>query len=427
MKKLIFKTIIFLLAFFQILERVVLKKRKDAYKIGFLVDEFFHKECCGFGGYGMTVKNLTDHFNLVSRKVHADVFLTRILNHVRPEIKRYHNADVLFRPLAASKYAINFSKYAFLALSRNIDLLVSIDWYHSYEYSCNALPMTPLLIWIKDPRGLEEWEKIAAVPYELEVSGGYNKQRLQEIVEKKKKSVQDVLKNSKRMGRKVLFVTQANCLLERARRSYGLEDLQAIFLPNPITLPTSDFEFINTKPTVCLLGRLEPVKRPWIFFELAKRFPHVDFLVAGITHFKAIMAPVFEKYSNITNLKFLGMVDGNEKIKLLRNVWAVVNTSVHEALPVSFLEAFAYGKPVVSCQNPDDLTSRFGYYAGEVLGEGLDEKSLNAFEIVFQKMLDDSHGRQERGQAGRAYVERVNSYSNHENILLDILEKISLL
>jgi len=37
-----------------------------------------------------------------------------------------------------------------------------------------------------------------------------------------------------------------------------------------------------------------------------------------------------------------------------------VNTSVREALPVSFLEALAHGTPIISGENPDGLTSDYG-------------------------------------------------------------------
>jgi len=36
-----------------------------------------------------------------------------------------------------------------------------------------------------------------------------------------------------------------------------------------------------TVPTVAFLARLDPIKRPWLYVELARRLPDVMFLMAG--------------------------------------------------------------------------------------------------------------------------------------------------
>ena len=89
---------------------------------------------------------------------------------------------------------------------------------------------------------------------------------------------------------------------------------------------------------------------------------------------------------------------------------------------MSFLEAFSYGKPVISCQDPDGLVSRFGYYAGELLGDGHDEKGLEIFSKKAEEFLNDKIGRLEKGRLARSYVEQNHSFPNFEMQLKEILE-----
>ena len=80
----------------------------------------------------------------------------------------------------------------------------------------------------------------------------------------------------------------------------------------------------------------------------------------------------------------------------------IVNTSIHEALPISFLEALHSATPIVSCQNPEDVTSRFGVYVGRWDGSGLE--GLDAFTDAVTYLLDDHEARVQLGREGRAWV-----------------------
>ncbi len=56
------------------------------------------------------------------------------------------------------------------------------------------------------------------------------------------------------------------------------------------------------------------------------------------------------------NLRLTGFVTEEEKSRILASSWALMNTSVREALPVSFLEALAHKTPIISGEDPDGLT-----------------------------------------------------------------------
>jgi glycosyltransferase involved in cell wall biosynthesis len=77
--------------------------------------------------------------------------------------------------------------------------------------------------------------------------------------------------------------------------------------------------------------------------------------------------------------------------RLLSDTWVFVSTAVREGLPLTFLEAAAYGCPIVSSVDPDQFATRFGKqvhdddYAGAIrslLAEGPLEKGRAAYEYV---------------------------------------------
>lgn len=421
-KRLIFKLIRIFFALLFIFKKVFLKKKKR--KIGFLTDEFFHEDLGGFGGYGKTVKNITDHFNTNGKSLRASVILTKKLDIPISQIKPYHKAQVILDSQTPQNYVVNFLKYARLLNKEEIELFITIEYYYLYEEILNNFPAIPCLIWIKDPRDETEWRNIGEVSLEIKVYKKNTPDGLLELLNGDRDSIKRLVYNKNIFNRKVIFATQAHSLVEIAKRAYGLDNINPIFLPNPIEMPQIEKPTYSAKPSVLFLGRLEPIKRPWIFFELARRFSHVDFFVAGKTHFPDLMNPIIEKYQNISNLKFLGLITGKELDNLLNNVWGVINTSVHEALPVSFLEAFSYFKPIISCQNPDDLVNKFGVYTGEILGEGFDNKTIDKFTYALETFLSKKFDRETIGISARRYVETTHSFSNYERIINEVLDKV---
>lgn len=396
--------------------RTVLRSKRSLSRrrIGLVTLEFFHEDLNGFGGYGKTVKNLTDALNGEGAGDIADVLITMPAP-TGTRMRRYHRANVIFsvgENPGLFRSGLNTVGQVWLLQRRTLDLLLTIEYYRGYEHFLKFLPLTPVVVWIHDPRPESDWEKIATMS--LDVDGSKNTAKAE--VPRMQDSLERFLDRSRAMGRRVVFAHQAACLEVKARALYRLPSLESVFLPNPIEVPEETVAK-TAEPTICMLGRLDPIKRPWMFLELAKRFPAVRFLVAGLTHFPELMNPILDRYRGLTNLEFLGMIDGPEKNVVLQQCWGLVNTSIHEALPVSFLESLAAGTPVVSCQNPDGITERFGWYTGEVRGDGVDDESLQPFEAAIRDLLSNRDTALRKGAEGRELVRNTYSYSEFRSRL----------
>ena len=71
----------------------------------------------------------------------------------------------------------------------------------------------------------------------------------------------------------------------------------------------------SARPSVVFLGRLDPIKRPWIFAALAARHSDADFLFLGQSHFEG---PGSWRPENLpSNLRLLGHVGEEEKFRVL--------------------------------------------------------------------------------------------------------------
>jgi len=187
---------------------------------------------------------------------------------------------------------------------------------------------------------------------------------------------------------------QANFIREKTEALYKLENTPG-FLPNPVKVP-DEIEKKAT-PQVCFLGRFDGEKNPERFFKLCDHFPGVGFVAGGASRDPARDVSLRRKYRSLTNLSLPGHVMGEEKKSLLDDSWVLVNTSVSECLPVSFLEAAAHGCAILSPHDPDGFASRFGFLVSDSYEDGL------------EWLLSDYNWRR-GGEMGRRYVSKYHEY-----------------
>ena len=149
-------------------------------------------------------------------------------------------------------------------------------------------------------------------------------------------------------------------------RAHGLKNPVAI-IPNGIDL--QDWNILidkekNKKRKLLFLGRIHPKKGIPLLIEAVNMLKEDDFskkweiIIAGWdqnNHLKELIELTC-KYKLDSIIKFIGPIYGVEKHKLLLSVDAFILPSYSEGLPMSILEAFSYGIPVLmtkECNLPD--------------------------------------------------------------------------
>ncbi|MHA1439372.1 MAG: glycosyltransferase family 4 protein [Promethearchaeota archaeon] len=137
---------------------------------------------------------------------------------------------------------------------------------------------------------------------------------------------------------------------------------------NNITVIKSSYEIkepiIKDKKEILWVGRAIDWKRPELFFKLAEKFPNEQFImicnktdnkIESIKYWNTINAEA----SKISNLKFLEFVPFHEINQFFEKAKVIVNTSIYEGFPNTFIQAFRNKKPIISLNvNPDDLLTK---------------------------------------------------------------------
>lgn len=373
-------------------------------KVGLLIDEFFGGAGTAFGGYGFLARKYIAKY-IPNEDIQIDVLLGKSKWKFFPQ--KFHVDDVdLYRLPRQKSLAKKFLK------KQNYDMYLSIELTSDFVLKHETDENKKLLLWIQDPRPQYEWQEIETV--KLYKEENYYNQKIYDLVH-----------NWYKQGR-VTFVSQGYFLNPKAIDLYNLEpDTPIKYMPNPVDIDIDfDVSTYNKKDNIIFLGRIESVKRGWLFCEIAKRMPEYNFYMLGQSfREKDKNTAIMAKYYDIPNLHFAGHVDGQEKEQYLKDAKILVNTSIHEALPVSFLEALAYGVCLVSNRNPEYLTEKFGIWTGQINGDGFDKVDL--YVNAIKQLMSDENRRQKLAEDGRKYVEKVHNVSRFINDLRSEIHQVS--
>lgn len=360
---------------------------KSKIKVGLIIDEFFGAAETAYGGYGFLARKYIAKY-LPNEDIEIDVLIGKAH---KKYLGKYFSEN--YRVDDTNLYRLPRNKYAaqLWLKKKKYDVYLSIELTYSYVLENELDINKKLILWIQDPRPLYDWDEINTVQLFPEKS--YYDQKIYDLV------------NNWYKDNRVKFISQGYFLNQKAIDLYNLNaDVDIQYLPNPIDIDHSfHLSTYEKKDIIIFLGRIESVKRGWLFCEIAKQMPQYEFYVIGQTfREKKENLLIMKDYENIENLFFTGHLDGEDKFKFLKDAKILVNTSIHEALPVSFLEALSYGTVLVSNRNPENLTSQFGAYVGDVLGDGFDK--VNLFVNAIQELMLDDTRRNLLAQAAIDYI-----------------------
>lgn len=363
-------------------------------RLGIIANEFFDPALGRMGGFGWAARQVTRCF-LDRPQLGVRVRLLTADPSALPSGQQ--QAQAHGAPLELLR---GDDQDALAALGQlGLDLLLTIDYRPNYRPLIAALPTTPLIVWVRDPRSPQDLARIAS----LRIPG------LPAVVPAGVRSINctslgELFAQAQASRRPMLLASPAPHLADRVAPTYNIHDEPLHLLPNIITLDSQPAAR-SVRPLVVFLSRLDPIKRPWLFVELACRFPDVAFLMLGRRHFAG--AGGWEPPSLPDNLQMLGHVGEAEKRRLLASAWVLVNTAIHEGLAVSFQEALACATPIISGENPGGVTARYGIAVEQRGGAGLE--MLPELAAALDRLLRDAELRRRLGEEGRQWVRATHS------------------
>lgn len=311
-------------------------------KVALLVEEFYDKDLGGYGGYGILAREYIAKY-IPNEDIELDVIIgsnnkKKVKTIIRDGIKIHYLPKNY-----STKLNIDFVYFYLIKKflqQQNYDIYLSIEMSKIAYEVMRVEKNKKLIMWIQDPRPLNDWKEIKSVSLSTEYES------YESYYKKWEGKIRKLLNGLIEENRLVL-ISQGEYLKKKAVELYNIpKNFKIEYFPNPVEI-NNNFNLNYKKDNILFLGRLIAVKRPWLFFELAKYYPTSIFYVCGSGE---ELLDVINKYKGLSNLKFMGHVSGKEKENLLSECKILVNTSIHEAIPVSFLEAISYGLKIVSCQ-----------------------------------------------------------------------------
>jgi glycosyltransferase involved in cell wall biosynthesis len=202
-----------------------------------------------------------------------------------------------------------------------------------------------------------------------------------------------------------LVVVQSQSQAEAARRVLGEE--------KPIVRIASFVEGAADPPTgppeaFLWVGRVVEYKHPLRYLELARELPEARFLMVAAPEderSEPLLEAVRAGAAELPNVELLEPMPHARLAELVRGAVAVVNTSRLEGMPNVFLEAWTFGRPVLTLAvDPDGVVAR------ERLGVAADG-SWDRFVAGARELWERRGADEEASARARAYVEREHGFA----------------
>jgi glycosyltransferase involved in cell wall biosynthesis len=149
-----------------------------------------------------------------------------------------------------------------------------------------------------------------------------------------------------------LIVTQTQRQSELLEKRFGRTSV-TVFSPIELTSTEKiDSGLAEERHVALWIGKSDRIKQPEIVLDLAALFPDIPFVMILNRSDPEIHAEVLRRKPE--NLQVIENVDFRDVENLFGHAFLLVNTSVFEGFPNTFLQAGKYGVPILSLQvDPD--------------------------------------------------------------------------
>lgn len=167
--------------------------------------------------------------------------------------------------------------------------------------------------------------------------------------------------------------------------------------------------------SVVWVANLKALKQPEVFVRLAARLSDltdVRFVIVGAMQGgpKVWREQLMRDIQNAPNLDYAGAKTQRDVNELLARAHVLVNTSVTEGYPNTFIQAWQRGVPVISLSvNPDGVLDRQGV--------GIHAGSEQRLEEAVRLLLGDAALRNEYAARAREYASRRHSLRNTDALV----------
>ncbi len=179
-------------------------------------------------------------------------------------------------------------------------------------------------------------------------------------------------------------------------------------------------EFDSANYDAIWIALIRPVKQLDVYLDLARALPNLRFAVVGgfapgissndVTSF-------MNRIAGLANVEYLGPRRADEVIDLLAQSKILVNTSSSEGFPITMLEAWSVGLPVVSLTvDPGGIIVQKGLGA---ISKTSDRMAIDVADIATSKSRNE-----ELGDNGFQYVRRHHSAQAVYDPLMQLIGNI---
>jgi glycosyltransferase involved in cell wall biosynthesis len=320
-------------------------------RIAFIVSEVFTEK--RHGGFGWLVRVVGRE--LVKRGF--EVFVLAWRDPGYPERFRVDGIEVItylyaFDTKSVVRHIHDYYEFSKILRDVNADVFISIEAMVETLIAEILKPSAKHVVWSQDPFDRTDYQLLGSIDPNYRIS------RIRFWINR--------IAFGLAYRKADLILSQTRYYIEKLKKLYGIDPKRIVYLPNPIDyIPDEKSIRKSEEPLVCYLGRMDPQKRYWIFFELAKQFPDIKFVAMGKPNilYEDMYKEIARKYTDLQNLEVKGFVSEEEKKRILDSCWVLILPSIREGLPIAMLEALAHKCALLSSVNPDGLTEKFGYWA----------------------------------------------------------------